>query len=99
MAKSEITLEAERVIKTAEYESLRVRAGFTETIEWKNETEREAGVDRLVDRLKKDFVKSHEMLTQTIGVQRSLGTGEHKNADGSKQVGNVTSDDDDFDIL
>jgi len=93
MGKTEIILEAERTIKTAEFEGLKVRASVKEIIEWDNEQQREEKSSEVVGHLQKDFMKSYKMMVDTTGVQRSLGTiVKTKNGKPVAQA-NVTTDD------
>ena len=99
MAKSEIKLGAERTIKTADFEGLRVHAEVNEIIEWKDEKEREKKLSEVVKHLKSDFVKSYTMMIDTLGVKRSLGTGQLKKEDGSVHNANVTTEDNEIDMF
>ncbi len=94
MGKTEITLGVVRTIKTAEFESLHVTAEVKEIVEWENEKEREERTNQVKDHLMSDFAKSYLTLTESIGVQRCLGTGRLVNKkEGTTKVGNVTTDD------
>ena len=98
MNKTEIKLSVERTIKTADFEGLRVNSEITEIIEWENEKDRDKKIDRVVDHLKNDFVKSYNIITESIGVKRSLGTAVLRKADGNKHTANVVNDKNDDEI-
>lgn len=93
MSKTEISLDVERTIKTDEFEGLRIRSSVKRVVEWETDQEREEKSAELVEELQKKFIKTYKMITETCGVQRSLGTGT-KTKNG-KPVGsaNVTTDD------
>ena len=94
MNKTEIKLGVVRTIKTAEYETLHVTAEIKEVVEWGTEAERQAGIEVVHDHLISDFSKGYEVITKSIGVQRSLATGKLDNkTNGTTKAANVTTDD------
>lgn len=100
MAKTEIRLAATRKISTDKFESLDVVADITEVIEWKSEADRSKKVDKVTAHFIDDFSKGYNALTKAIGVKRSLAVGVLTNAkDETEKQGNVTTDEDEFDIL
>lgn len=94
MGKTEIKLGVVRTIKTAEFESLHVTAEVKEIVEWDSEEEREEKTNQVKAHLLGDFTKSYLSLTESIGVQRCLGTGRLVNKKtGTTKVASVTTDD------
>ena len=82
MAKTEIKLGVVRKIRTADFEQLDVISEITEFVEWKNEAERNKKIDKIIEHLMSDFRKAYNAITESIGVQRSLGTGKTTMVDG-----------------
>jgi len=94
MATTKIKLGVTRTIKTAEFESLHVLAEIEEVVEWSNEAEREAGVEKVKEHYVSDFIKGYTSITESIGVQRSLATGKLENKrTGEISTANVAVDD------
>ena len=94
MNKTKIKFGVTRTIKTAEFESLHILAVVEETVEWSNEEEREAGIDRVRDHYVSDFTKGYTSIVSSVGVQRSLATGKLENkSTGETHVANVASSD------
>lgn len=93
MSTTEIKLGVVRTIKTAEFESLHITAEITEKVEWENEKERTKGIDIAIGHLNRDFRRAHVVITGSVGVTRSLGTGKLVKKDGTTHTANVEADD------
>jgi len=100
MNKTEIKLGVVRTIKTAEFESLHISAEVKEVVEWETEEERTKVIDNVIGHLDSDFGRSHVILTESVGVKRSLGTGKLVNQrTGTTNTANVEADDGEVDIF
>ncbi len=73
MKTTEIVLSVERSIKTAEFEGLRIHSQIKEIVEWESEEDREKEIEKVISHLKSDFIKSYNMVVETVGVQRIIG--------------------------
>jgi hypothetical protein len=100
MSQTEIKLGIVRTIKTAEFESLHITAEIKEVVEWSTEEERTKGIQQVVEHLNGDYRRSHVILTESLGVRRSLGTGKLENKrTGEINTANVAADDGEVDIF
>ena len=100
MNKTKIKLGVSRTIKTAEFESLHILAEIEETIEWSNEEERAAGIEKVKGHYVSDFTKGYVAITESVGVQRSLAVGKLENKrTGTTNTANVEADDGEVDIF
>jgi hypothetical protein len=92
--KTEITFNIGRTIKTAEFESLHVSAEVKESFEWDGEKERSEKMQKVADHVLEDFRKSYNLITESIGVKRSIGTGKLENKITKEtKTANVEADD------
>jgi len=100
MSKTEIKLGVVRTIKTAEFESLHITVEIKEIIDWSTEAERTKGMREVVDHLNGDYRRAHVVLTDSLGVKRSLGIGKLENKrTGEINTANVEADDGEVDIF
>ena len=100
MAVTKIKLGVTRTIKTAEFESLHILTEIEETIEWANEEERAAAIDKVRAHYVSDFTKGYTAITDSVGVSRSLATGKLENKmTGKINTANVEADDGEVDIF
>jgi len=71
---SKIVKSIERVINLGNYESLRIHCGVEETIEWKDQAERDKKVENWNKLLIQDFKKTEKMAMASLGAAESKAT-------------------------